>query len=36
VLRPSGPDQFISIEQSIAVEKDFDCLVNALEKVFKP
>jgi hypothetical protein len=36
VLRPSGLDQFISIEQSVSVEKDFDCLVNALEKVFKP
>jgi hypothetical protein len=36
VLRPSGPDQFISIEQSIQVRKNFDCVVKALDKVFNP
>jgi hypothetical protein len=36
VLRPTGSDRFISIEQSVSVQKDFECLVTALEKVFKP
>jgi len=36
VLRPSGPDQFISIEQSLQVRKNFDCVVKALGKVFNP
>jgi len=36
VLRPSGPDQFISIEQSLQVRKNFDCVVKALGNVFNP
>ena len=35
-LRPSGPDQFLSIEQSIDVRKDFGCVIDALEEVFIP
>jgi hypothetical protein len=34
ITRPSGPDQFISLEQSTAVLQDFDCLVAALQAVF--
>ena len=33
VNRPSGADQFISLEQSVAVMKDFDCLIEALQAV---
>jgi hypothetical protein len=36
VLRPSGPDQFISIEQSLRVRKKFDCVVKALGGIFNP
>lgn len=36
VLRPSGPDQFISIEQSLKARQNFDCLVTALDKIFNP
>ncbi len=36
VLRPSGPDQFISIEQSLKVRQNFDCLVKALSDIFIP
>jgi hypothetical protein len=35
-LRPSGPDQFISIEQSLKVRQNFDCLVTALDNIFNP
>jgi len=31
---PIGPDQFISLEQSPAFRKDFDCLLQALMDVF--
>jgi hypothetical protein len=36
VLRPSGPDQFISIEQSLSVRKNFGCVVKALVGIFNP
>jgi hypothetical protein len=32
--RPKGSDQFISLEQSPAFRKDFDCLLQALMEVF--
>jgi hypothetical protein len=35
-IRPSGPDQFISIEQSLKVRQNFDCLVKALDGIFNP
>jgi hypothetical protein len=35
-LHPSGPDQFISIEQSVKVRQNYDCLVRALNDIFNP
>jgi hypothetical protein len=34
--RPSGAEQYIAIEQSVAVRKDFDCLVEAMVEAFAP
>jgi hypothetical protein len=35
-LRPSIPERFISIEQSLRARQDFDCMISALQDTFSP
>ena len=35
-LRPSIPEQFISIEQSLRARQNFDCIIAALQDTFSP